>query len=133
MKKIWMSGAAALMLTGLTSASAWAADPCDNPQDQTTMNACAGKSLAASDKKLNETYNALVKKVGPAGKSKLLSAQRAWLAWRDAQCAFETMGTDGGSIHAAMYASCADELTQAQTKRLDGQLHCQEGDLSCSK
>ncbi|VVE00912.1 hypothetical protein PHO31112_02128 [Pandoraea horticolens] len=122
-------GAALAVLT--FNAAAQAASPCDNPTDQTTMNQCAGKALAASDKQLNDVYRSLNQKVSPEGKVALQRSQRAWIAWRDAQCAFETIGTAGGSVHAAMYASCVDELTQAQTKRLSAVNTCQEGDVSC--
>jgi uncharacterized protein YecT (DUF1311 family) len=124
----WGAALAVLM----TSVAVQAASPCDNPMDQTTMNQCASKALAASDKRLNDVYQSLNKKVSPEGKAALQRSQRAWIGWRDAQCAFETMGTVGGSVHAAMYAACVDELTQAQTKRLSRMNSCQEGDLSCA-
>ncbi len=41
------------------------------------------------------------------------------------------MGTRGGSIHSSMVAMCVENLTQAQAKHLDAQLHCKEGDLDC--
>ena len=95
------------------------------------LDECAGKDFKASDAKLNEVYRALSAKTSQKGKASLQSAQRAWLAYRDAQCQFETMGTIDGSIHPMAYASCMDKLTQAQTKLLSAQLHCEEGDLSC--
>jgi len=104
---------------------------CKNASDQSTLNECADKDLKASDAKLNEVYRALSAKTSQQGKTSLQNAQRAWLAYRDAQCRFETMGTIDGSIHPMVYASCMDKLTQAQTKLLGTQLHCEEGDLSC--
>lgn len=123
----WGAALAVLM----TSLAVQAASPCDNSADQTTMNQCASKALATSDKKLNDVYQSLAKTVSPEGRASLERAQRAWIAWRDAQCAFETIGTVGGSVHAAMYTYCIDELTQAQTKRLHAIGSCQEGDVSC--
>ncbi|MDB5780140.1 lysozyme inhibitor LprI family protein [Caballeronia mineralivorans] len=104
---------------------------CKNASDQLRLDECAGKDFKASDAKLNEVYRALSAKTSQKGKASLQSAQRAWLAYRDAQCQFETMGTIDGSIHPMVYASCMDKLTQAQTKLLSAQLHCEEGDLSC--
>ncbi|MBN3852117.1 DUF1311 domain-containing protein [Paraburkholderia sp. Ac-20340] len=103
----------------------------NNAPTQRAMDECVGRTMKASDQHLNETYRALLAKVGKDGGARLRKAQRAWLTWRDAQCSFSTMGTSGGSINASMYGLCIDELTQEQTKRLDAQLHCKEGDLSC--
>ncbi|MFJ2992438.1 lysozyme inhibitor LprI family protein [Pandoraea sp. NPDC087047] len=125
----WGAAVAALMVT----AAAHAASPCDNPQDQATMNQCAMKDYQASDKKLNTTFQTLNKKLSPQGKAALQKSQRAWIAWRDAQCTFETMGSDGGSIHSLVITSCMDELTKEQTKRLDKMNNCEEGDLSCTR
>jgi uncharacterized protein YecT (DUF1311 family) len=116
----------------IASSSALAAQPdCSNATTQAAMDDCAGKSLKASDTKLNQTYNALFAKVSKEGKLKLQKAQRAWIGWRDAQCAFNTSGSSGGSVNAMVEASCLDDLTQAQTKLLNSQLHCQEGDTAC--
>lgn len=125
----WAAALAVLM----AGTVAHAASPCDNPQDQATMNQCAMKDYQASDKKLNETFQALNKKLSPQGKTALQKSQRAWIAWRDAQCAFETMGTEGGSVHPLVLAGCLDDMTKAQTKRLDKMNHCEEGDLSCTR
>jgi uncharacterized protein YecT (DUF1311 family) len=117
----------------LVSQAAFAAQPdCMNTATtQLAMNECAGKKLQQSDQKLNAAYRALLDKVSKQGGEQLRKTQRAWLAWRDAQCAFETMGTRDGSVNPMVHAMCIDELTQQQAKRLDAQLHCKEGDLSC--
>jgi len=41
------------------------------------------------------------------------------------------MGTSGGSIHGMMLSQCLTDLTAQQTKRLQRQLNCAEGDVSC--
>jgi uncharacterized protein YecT (DUF1311 family) len=116
----------------LASSATFAAQPnCANATDQATLNQCANNSLKASDAKLNQTFRALQNKVSKPGKDKLQKAQRAWITWRDAQCDFNTSGTRDGSIHAMVEASCLDDLTQAQTKLLNSQLHCEEGDTAC--
>jgi Lysozyme inhibitor LprI len=69
--------------------------------------------------------------VGKPGQAKLQKAERAWLAYRDAQCDFDTMGTSTGSIYPMIYAGCLNALTQTQMEHLNQQLHCKEGDLSC--
>jgi uncharacterized protein YecT (DUF1311 family) len=114
--------------------SAFAADAdCKNPVDQASMNICADKALKASDKALNDKYHALSQGSSAAGKLKLQGAQRAWIAYRDAQCTFNTMGSIGGSMHSMAYSACVDMLTQAQTKVLEQQLNCDDGDMSCGR
>ena len=113
------------------AAPAFAAVDCRHAEDQAAMNVCAFQSFKAADAKLNAAYHALFAKVSPAGRTRLQAAQRAWLAYRDSQCAFETAGTADGSVHPMIVAGCMESLTQAQSARLNAQLQCQEGDLSC--
>jgi uncharacterized protein YecT (DUF1311 family) len=129
----------ALLVSGVLSGALVSASSCfaaqpeclNSAPTQLAMDECVGRSMKASDQKLNETYHALLAKVSKSGADQLRKAQRAWLAWRDAQCEFNTMGTRGGSINSSMYGLCIDELTQEQTRRLDAQIRCKEGDLSC--
>ncbi|WP_322092205.1 lysozyme inhibitor LprI family protein [Paraburkholderia bannensis] len=116
-----------------SASSCFAAQPecLNSAPTQLAMDECVGRAMKADDAKLNETYTALLAKVSKDGANQLRKAQRAWVAWRDAQCEFNTMGTTGGSINSSMYGLCIDELTQEQTRRLDAQVHCKEGDLSC--
>ncbi len=104
---------------------------CKNPVDQTSMSVCASRRFQATDARMNVTYRALLARVSAPGKTKLRAAQRAWLAYRDSQCAFETAATLGASIHPMVVSGCLEALTLAQGKRLGDQLHCQEGDMSC--
>ncbi len=116
------------------SSSAFAADiDCKNPVGQTSINICADKAFKASDKQLNEKYHELYEASSEAGRLKLQQAQRAWIAYRDAQCTFDTMGSVGGSMHAQTYSTCVDMLTQAQTKIVNQQLNCDDGDMTCGR
>jgi uncharacterized protein YecT (DUF1311 family) len=123
----------ALVVPAFAQNALAAGTDCKNPVDQTSMNICADKALKASDKSLNDKYHALYQGASAAGKLKLQTAQRAWIAYRDAQCTFNTMGSTGGSMHAMAYSTCADMLTQAQTKLLDQQLNCDDGDMTCGR
>ncbi len=100
-------------------------------QTQMELNAQAGADLRKSDERLNTVYRALRAKISDAGKAKLQAAQQSWLRFRDQECAFETMGTVGGSIHSMVVANCLARLTDQRVKDLEAQLNCQEGDLSC--
>jgi uncharacterized protein YecT (DUF1311 family) len=120
-----------MLVALITQAQAANQAECGNSQSQMAMNECVGRNMKAADEKLNQTYRALMAKVSKDGAEQLRKSQRAWLAWRDAQCEFDTMSSRTGSIHSAMQGMCIEQLTREQTKHLDSQLHCEEGDMSC--
>ena len=115
------------------SAVAAASLDCDNAEDQATLNECASDDYAAADAKLNDAY----KKIGarlsdlPEFKTALTKAQRAWIAYRDAECTFAGSAVDGASAYPMVLNYCLAGLTQARVQDLEGYLKCEEGDLSC--
>jgi len=122
-------GAAFLVLAHGSSLAR--AKDCSSLNTQTAMNLCEGDNFKQADAELNAVYVKLLSKISVTGQSKLREAQKAWIKYRDAQCEFDTMGTTGGSIHSMMLWQCLTDLTAQQTKRLQHQLTCQEGDVSC--
>ncbi len=48
----------------------------------------------------------------------LLAAQRAWLAYRDAECALQVYGNAGGHELPIYRLGCLTELTEQRTKQL---------------
>lgn len=111
----------------------FAKDRCSDPQDQATINECAGASLKQSDKKLNDFFKQIeVRLTDDADAKKLfVQAQREWIKFRDAECNFQTAGAGGGSMMSMLVAQCLDSLTRARVKDFEGYLNCQEGDMSC--
>ena len=130
---------------------------CKNASDQSSLNHCADLDYQAADKKLNDTYSKLLKKVSPSirmafilppwpasvatvryqarvqGKPRLQKAERAWVVYRDAQCEFLTSSPTPYSAQPMIHSYCLSRLTEAQTKLLDEQLHCAEGDIGCGQ
>lgn len=102
-------------------------------QSQMELNQQSYDDYQKADKRLNATYTALMAKISTAGKARLRDAQISWLRFRDQECAFEAMGTEGGSIHPLIVNNCMAGLTLARVKELEHQLNCQEGDLSCAR
>ena len=113
-------------------ATAKAAD-CNAPQTQTDMNQCAAQAWRRADAELNAHYRQITNRLkdNAAAIKQLTVAQRAWLVFRDAECAFATSASDGGSIRPALQASCEEQLTRKRTAEFKIYLSCQEGDLSC--
>ena len=120
------------LLLLLSSGGASATDvDCADPVDQSTMTVCADQAFQAADAELDAAYQALREKVSPEGSEMLEAARQAWIAYRDAQCAFDTFGARDGTIYPMVQSTCLASLTRAQTQLLNEQLECEEGDLSC--
>ena len=60
----------------------------------------------------------------------LVDSQRAWIAFRDAQCAFQSSGVAGGGAYPMTLALCKAPLTCERVKQLKAYLACDEGDLN---
>lgn len=123
-----------LLVAGLLATTGAArADECADASDQATMNACAGKALKASDAELNTLYKQIQGRLkDDADKTKLLvTAQRAWVAYRDAECDFASSGVAGGSAQPMITLECRDDRTKKRVADFTTYLSCEEGDLSC--
>jgi uncharacterized protein YecT (DUF1311 family) len=107
------------------------ADDCGSSATQTDMNICASARLKAADKKLNETYSTVMKRVPEAHKGMLKSAQQKWIALRDADCEFVASGAEGGSVQPMIRLQCQTDKTVERTAWLESLLNCDEGDMSC--
>ncbi len=122
-----------ILATPLLAGVARAGD-CANASDQATLDECAGKDFDAADKKLNEAYKQIVERLKDnAGSKKLLvDAQRAWVSFRDAECAFQGGPAEtAGSVRPMVVANCQAGLTNLRLKDLQDYLHCEEGVLDC--
>lgn len=75
--------------------AAWAADPIDDaleqclktPRGETTagMTECTHTAYQAYDRQMNTLYQAVMAKSDPVSREAIRNAQRAWLAYRNAQ------------------------------------------------
>jgi hypothetical protein len=92
-----------------------------------------GSDLKRADQALNQTFRKIQKRLADDadGKARLVKAQRAWIAFRDAECTFQSSGDDGGSAAPMVAAACQADLTRDRTRQLKVYLNCQEGDLAC--
>jgi len=88
-------------------------------QSQPEMNQASQAGFEKADAKLNATYKKLLSKLDSEGKKKLIAAERAWVAYRDAQAAFEADAqARGGSMAPLIYNQTCLELTEARIKEL---------------
>lgn len=91
---------------------------CNNPQTQGEMNACAGIAYRNADRRLNQVYQQLIPKLSASRRQQLVTAQQAWIRYRDASCNFERSEVAGGSMAPMIQASCLARLTEQRTKDL---------------
>jgi uncharacterized protein YecT (DUF1311 family) len=92
----------------------------DGPDGQSTpgMVGCAGDETAIQDKALNVAYRKAMKDLTAEQKTKLQAAQRAWIAFRDAECA-SYEDDDWGTISKINAADCLLRLTVQRTIDLE--------------
>ncbi len=97
------------------------------------MNACADKSFKASDAELNNLYKQIRHRLkdDPDATKLLVSAQKAWVAYRDAECAFSGSGASGGGIYPMLVAQCRGDVTRSRIQDFKRYMSCEEGDMSC--
>lgn len=96
---------------------------CNNAQTQVEINQCAQISYQNADKKLNQVYQKLVPTLSSSSKKKLVTAQQAWIKFRDANCEFETSQYEGGTIAPTIYFGCLEQTTQQRTQQLEEYLN----------
>lgn len=114
----------ATLLTGAQDARAQEEPNCAEPVTQRDMNACADIEYEKADKDLNAAYKQLRTKVSDWDKSAdeaskgavdaLVAAQRAWVAFRDANCEVAGFQARGGTMESMLVSSC---LADMSTKR----------------
>ena len=119
----------------LLAAPAFAADdgPCAKETSQMGLNQCFGKVADAADAKLNRLYKELIGKAEGKEKDSLRDAQRAWIAYRDKECDYETIAEEGGSIRPMEISICVADKTNARVKEFESFLKCAPSDLSCTR
>ncbi|WP_444756633.1 lysozyme inhibitor LprI family protein [Pseudomonas sp. A014] len=121
----------------LVTSSIFAADSCDNVIRQAEMSKCAYQAYQAADIEMNATYREMMSRLKLNKLSTLTSveklkyAQRAWISFRDAECAFVGTPTENGTINSMVVATCLTKQTKSRTKIMRGYLDCPEGDASC--
>ena len=106
------------LAAGLAQAATPAASAPDSLADcskqdlpQIGMDACAYDAFKKQDRALNALYGELVKTPDAGAPRQLQASQRAWLQFRDLECAYEVPDT-GGSIVPMLKADCLTELTR---------------------
>lgn len=93
----------------------------------------AAASFKKADAALNAVYSDLTRLLSSPSVQKLRASQRAWLAFRDAECALQGSAVEGGSAKPMVVSQCMARLTEERVRQLRYYLNCEEGDLSCPR
>ena len=105
---------------------------CKDPQSTVEINECAGREFDAADKQLNTIYKRVMTEINKQiadkdetlsdlakdQKSRLISSQRAWLAYRETDSTLQGIQMQGGSGETAVVVGTQTALTKARTKEL---------------
>jgi len=91
----------------------------DKASSTTSMVECIGAEHNAQDAKLNAAYKTLMGALSPDRKKQLREAQRAWIAYRDANCEFY-FDPDGGTIARLQANQCMLSMTAQRAAELEG-------------
>lgn len=110
-----------------------AASDCAEGTTQLSLNECTSTDLAEADGAMNALYTRLMGQLAPKAKASLREAQKAWLLYRDKTCAFEGLGTSGGSMQPMVIGACLTKLTAERTRVLRWHLTCRENDAACTR
>ncbi|MBZ9861554.1 MULTISPECIES: lysozyme inhibitor LprI family protein [unclassified Mesorhizobium] len=122
---------AGLTMLPTTPAARAATIDCAAAKTQADLATCTAANAASADAGLNAVYKELAGRLAPTDLKRLREAQRAWIPFRDKECAFRTQPYAGGSVYATLVETCRQDLTKARLAQLQHQLQCPEGDLSC--
>ena len=121
-----------LLIAFMLQAASASQSQCDNAGGDLEIAQCWTHAFEQSDNELNRAWPEVLKAAidadnafsaedharHPAAAADLRSAQRAWLKYRDSECALESDYAQGGSLQPIISGRCLTELTRARTKQL---------------
>ena len=88
---------------------------CNNPDTQLAMNLCAQAEYDQADTELNNAYQAIKAPLSAQKADQLVTAEQAWIDYRDTYCDFVQAQFAGGSIQPTVYYGCLTQLTDNRT------------------
>jgi uncharacterized protein YecT (DUF1311 family) len=102
-----------------------------NPEGNTAeMAQCARDDYGAADERLNDVYQKLLRSLTQADEEfgdggsdtrvkRLKAAQRAWIAFRDAECPLQSVENFGGSMENITIPGCLARITEERAAQLE--------------
>jgi uncharacterized protein YecT (DUF1311 family) len=109
----------ALMFVRTSAAASAEAGTCAGASNQLELTDCAAQGYKKADAKLNQVYRSLVTSLDQEHQVKLKAAQRAWIAFRDAECDLEASYALHGSMEGQLRYMCLEGATTSRIKDLN--------------
>jgi len=91
--------------------------PCGDRSSALDIVECVQAKTKISDQRLNAAYKALQTRIDAAPRQPLVSAQRLWVQYRDANCG--CYGAQEGSIRQVQAAECIRSMTEDRARELE--------------
>ena len=95
------------------------------------MNDCAYKDYLEANAGYADSNKSLNSALHGKQRDLLRRAQKSWIAYRTATCAFESSAVQAGSAQGMVNWQCAARMTRARLVELNAIGNCIEGDLAC--
>jgi len=105
-------------MLSLALLAAVVAGPCDEATSTQAIVECFDRQARAADGRLNAAYRAARGRVAAAQGQRLQVAQRAWIAFRDANCRAYAAGE--GTMARIEASQCRFDTTRARAVELEG-------------
>lgn len=91
---------------------------CQDQSSTAATNRCLAKVYNVADGFLNDTYRAVVRRVGANARAMLVEAQREWIQVRDQTCEAEVRASWGGTGYGGFLSACLAHATFGRTGEL---------------
>jgi uncharacterized protein YecT (DUF1311 family) len=125
---------AALCGAAAADAPLYAKQNCDPlSQSAGAFHDCYAANLAAANKALAETYAGLMaqKTFYVGSRDGLRDVERAWIAYKDKECAYEYGAAPSNENYWLAHADCEIRVTEQRIRELQDRPSCSGGDSVC--
>lgn len=91
---------------------------CASQKTTAEMRECANYHLSVAEADLAKAVSVLTPLLNADQKTKLPDAQKAWVAYREAKCTFESLEYKGGTLAGPTYTGCLAAATATRAAEL---------------
>lgn len=115
-------GLSVLCLSAPQSSAFAAGINCERTTNPAELLTCAQKDLTANQKKLDALLKRGEKQVPASALPLFRAAQTTWIAYRDAECAWNALDLDNGSTNELARLTCQSDLTASRIDELEASI-----------
>jgi uncharacterized protein YecT (DUF1311 family) len=106
------------VLLGATEPGGTRLAPCAQPGSAAELIACAREGMHRSESNRIVLFRTIAARLGSADRLRLETAERAWLAYRDAACAAEAARQPAGAPARLLRVACLEQLSEERIGEL---------------